>query len=485
MKKIIFGCLSAKGRILALAGLSIVYCLLSTTANSQSCSSLNITHQSDITSTCSLMTMTMIHDQLNRPYLYVANKEAGLKIYDISTIATPTLAATVPITAFGSLHVMNVSQNGIYLYLAIGNTFSNLQQAGMAIVDVTIPDAPVVTDFYLVPNSHTGAGIVKAEGNYAYLGAMGSGLYIFNVTDRNNIQFVSKYVPDIHFPPIANPDTTKINARGMEVKNSIVYLCYDAGGFRIINCTNKSTPVETGHYCNPALYTPVNLPRAYNNVVIDDTLAYIAVDYCGMEALNISDTSNIKLEGWWNPYNCPNNNWFSSPVHANEIQYDKNCKHVFLSTGKSDMMVVDVSNPASPDSCNFYGGVSNNIGTWGIGLWQDQIYLSYICSVIPFSSSLTQVTLLTYNACTVGVEEQKPEEINIFPIPASDRITIESKRNLNLSDIIIVNMLGQTFYPSFKQSGNKVNVDVSGFSNGSYLLKVKADGKELIKKFVK
>ncbi|MEZ4686432.1 MAG: hypothetical protein R3B47_10315 [Bacteroidia bacterium] len=81
--------------------------------------------------------------------------------------------------------------------------------------------------------------------------------------------------------------------------------------------------------------------------------------------LNVSDTANISLQGWWNPYNAPNNNWFSSPVHTNEMEFLAREKLVFLSTGKSDMVVVDVSNSFPADSCNFYGGLSNSIGTRG------------------------------------------------------------------------------------------------------------------------
>lgn len=272
----------------------------------------------------------------------------------------------------------------------------------------------------------------------------------------------------------------------MEVKNSIVYLCYDAGGFRIINCTNKLAPVETGQYCNPATYVPFNLPRAYNNVVIDDTVAYVAVDYCGMEVLNISDTGNITLLGWWNPYNCPNNNWFSSPSHANEIQFDKSCGYIFLSTGKSDMMVIDVSNPAQPDSCNFYGGVSNNIGTWGIGLWQNQIYLSYICTLgIPFSSNWTGVKILTYTPCSMGINEQDTEKVNVFPIPATDKITIQSERKIYLSESAVINTLGQIFRPSFNTAGNNIEINISGLGGGLYLLKLKSGETEFTKKFVK
>jgi len=457
---------------------------------SQSCSTLNINHQVDIASmTCppyTPMVMTMIHDQNNLPYLYVATKAGGLKIYDINVIPTPVLVATVPVSMYDSLDVMSLSQTGNYLYLALGNSFAADQKSGMAIVDVTSPTSPMVTDFWVLPSSLGGSGIIKAEGNYAYLGAMINGLIILDISNKSNIQFVSQFIPDFNYPPIASPDTTKINARGMEVKNSIVYLCYDAGGFRIINCTNKLAPVETGQYCNPATYIPFNRPRAYNNVVIDDTLAYIAVDYCGMEVLNISDTSNITILGWWNPYNCPNSNWFSSPSHTNEIQFDKTCGHVFLSTGKSDMIVIDVSNPAQPDSCNFYGGVSNNIGTWGVGLWQNQIYLSYICTLgIPFSSNWTGVKILTYTPCSTGIDEHDTDGINIFPIPASDKITIELKSDFIFSDFSITNTLGQTFHLSFKTSANKVEVNVSELNSGFYFLKLSEGGKEITKKFVK
>jgi hypothetical protein len=109
------------------------------------------------------MVMTMMHDEMNRPYLYVANIEAGLKIYEILTISSPSLVATIPTTMFDTLDVMNVSQNGNYLYLAIGNSFTNPQEGGIAIVDVTNPTMPLVPDYYVVPNSSSGGGIVNGE----------------------------------------------------------------------------------------------------------------------------------------------------------------------------------------------------------------------------------------------------------------------------------------------------------------------------------
>jgi hypothetical protein len=460
---------------------------VTTAAYSQSCSTLNIIHHSDIASTSNQMTMTMMHDEAGRDYLYVANKEAGLKIYDIANITSPTLVATVATSLLGTLEVMNLSQSGNYLYLALGNTFTNPQQGGMAIIDVTTPSTPVVTDYYIVPGSASGCGIVKTEGNYAYVGVMKSGLVVLDISDKNNIQFVSQFVPDINYPPVINPNPDLYNARGMEVKNSIVYLCFDAGGFRIINCTNKALPTETGHWCNPAMYTPLNHPKAYNNIVIDDTLAYIAVDYAGMEVLSIADTSNIKMLGWWNPYNSPNNNWFTSPVHANEIQYDGNCKHIFMSTGKSDMMVIDVSNPTLPDSCNFYGGVSNNLGTWGIGMYQEQIYLSYIVASIPFSSNWTGVKILTYTSCTpitpVNIEdENKMDTISVFPNPTENKLTITFPSNNDKQmDLKIFNAFGQQVMNRLISS-NTTTLDVSGLTNGIYFIRIELSGQTIYTK---
>jgi hypothetical protein len=363
--------------------------------NAQDCSKFTITQQSQIPAACNAITLTMLHDQQDKPYLYVANKEAGLKIYDVTDLAKPKLVATVSTKSFASLHVMNLTQDGNYVYLAIGNHFNNKQSSGMAIVDVSDPNKPVFISYWTLPSSSGGSGIIKVQGNYAYLGAMGNGLIILDISDKTKIKFISQFIPDINYPD-PKPKKSLFNTRGMQVKDDLVYLCYDAGGLRIINTKDKTKPVETGRFSNPVMN---GKPRAYNNIVVENDLAYIAADYCGMEILNVKDPANIKLVGWWNPYGCPTNNWFSSPVHANEIAYNKDCKLVFISTGKSDLDVINVSNPASPTLCKEYGGPKNGIGTWGVSLYKDQVYLSYICSVIPFSSNWTGVKILTWADC--------------------------------------------------------------------------------------
>lgn len=353
-----------------------------------------VTFKYDLPSTCSEMFLTSRHDNLNRPYLYVAAKEGGLKIFDVS--GTPLLVKTIAITNFSSLHVMNISQNGNYLYLALGNHFGTaLQSPGFAIIDIANPANAVVKSYWSNISLTGGSGIIETEGNYAYLGAMKNGLMIFDITDKTLPVLKSTFIPSLTFPD-PNPDPNKYNARGMAVKNDIVYLCYDAGGLRIINAVDKLNPRQTGKFSNPDMN---GKPRAYNNIVLDGPYVYVAVDYCGMEVLNVSDTAIIKLSSWWNPWTCQTNplNWFSSNGHANEIAFDATKKLIFISSGKSDLQVVDVSDPVNPVFKYEYGGINNNIGTWGVSIYNSQVYLTYICSLIPFSSNWTGVKVLQYN----------------------------------------------------------------------------------------
>lgn len=452
---------------------------------SQNCSNLNIQHRADIASTCTEMVMTMRQDVFDRPYLYVANKEAGLKIYDISSLSSPVAAASVPVSSLSNQHVMNVWQDGNYLYLALGNHFNNSQNPGLAIVDVTNPAQPVLTDVWTDAALFGGAGIVRTEGGYAYLGAMGNGLITLDIADKTDIKFVSRFMPDINYPT-ANPDPDLYNARGMAVRNNLVYLCFDAGGLRIIDMADKQNPVEKGRYSNPVMN---GKPRAYNNIVLDDTLAYIAVDYCGLEVLNVSSPAAITLAGWWNPWNCHTSpaNWFSSPGHANEIESDKPNKLLFISTGKSDLYVVGVANPNAPDSCTVYGGVGNNIGTWGVGLHNDRIFLSYICAVIPFSSNWTGVKNLTYNRLATGIETTETGELKVYPVPADDRlfITLDKEPEAGNIEIKITNSIGQQIDVYTILPGRDFTISTSGLPAGVYTIMVIVGNRQYITRFIK
>ena len=71
-------------------------------------------HHHDIPCTGVELPITMIHDAANRPFLYVASKEAGLRVYDVKD--APRLARAIPISELGRPGSgLRVSRRGCWL----------------------------------------------------------------------------------------------------------------------------------------------------------------------------------------------------------------------------------------------------------------------------------------------------------------------------------------------------------------------------------
>jgi hypothetical protein len=349
--------------------------------------------EQELPSTCAELTLSARADAAGRAFVYVAAKEGGLKVFDRANPAV--LRKTIPIAQLGGLHVMALSQTGNLLVLALGNHFGlNPQAAGVGLVDVADPANPVVRSVWSDGALPGGCGIAVSDGRYVYAGAMRNGVVVLDALNPAQPAFVSRFVPDLNYPD-ANPDPAKINARGMALQGTTLYLGYDAGGLRVLDVSDRAHLRETGRFANPVMN---GKPRAYNNVVVDGGIAYVAVDYCGLETLNVANPASIQLLAWWNPWTCQTSaqNWFTSDGHANELALDSGKKLLFVSTGKSDLQILDVSNPSAPAWLQEYGGTANGMGTWGVSLQGGKAYLTYVCALIPFASNWTGVRVLTY-----------------------------------------------------------------------------------------
>ena len=433
-------------------------------------------------------------DNTGLPYLYVASNEEGLKILHING----TLSSVLDTFAL-QMSVTNFTQVGHLLYVTLGRQNSN-DPPGLAIIDVTNPASPIIKDVWVHPivTGSNGTGVVKVEGNYAYVGGMKLGLIILDISNPSAITFVSETSMNINYP-VASPNPALENARGMEVKNSIAYVCFDAGGLRIMNCTNKLAPHETGRYANPITYVPVNQPRAYNNIVLNDTVAYVAVDYCGIEVLKINDTSNITLLDNFNPDNCPTGDWHTSPVHANEIEYNDNCKEIFVSTGKSEMMSLDVSDPTNIDTTGMYGSLTDTTATWGIGMRNDSIFLSYLLIPIyvpwidPFDAKWSGVKMIKWLNPCAPTSVYEPEENNLFfrnepnPFSGDTELHFVLKNSYDVTISIydeLGNLVAVVKEERMDSGEHYINYDASNLKQGIYFCELKADDKKVVKKMV-
>lgn len=401
--------------------------------------------------------MSMVYDEANRPYLYVASKNGGLQIFDVSQPDTGLLVQTIPTPQFDSLEVMNIFQQGNYLFLALGNYFgSNPQKPGLAIVDVTTPASATISDVWSYATVEKGGGIVVVDGNYAYLGAMTKGLFILNVSNKSNIQFVSEFLPDKNWP-LNNPTASQTpNARGMAVRDDVIYLCYDAGGIRVLNVSDKLHPYEISHYINGNFS---NKQQAYNNIFLNGNLAYVGIDYCGFEILDISDTANILQVGWWNPWRCDStsNLWVNSPGHINEVNYDAANQLVFLSAGQSEVIAIDVSDSQNPEQAGIYSDSAQQQGTWGICRHGNEIFATYINAFVPFFSNWQGIKKFTYTVLPTGVEIIPYEEMKVFPNPTTEAFQVSSFI-FNSGRISLFNSDGRKILEQKISSNEKINV---------------------------
>ena len=160
--------------------------------------------------------------------------------------------------------------------------------------------------------------------------------------------------------------------------------------------TSPTRPKEISQYINSKMS---NKQQAYNNIVLDGNRAFVAVDYAGLEIVDISNPRRIRHLGWYNPWKADTlaNLWLNSPGHMNQLAYDSKRKLIFASSGDSEMQVIDVASSRRPKFHSAYGQPKNGRGMWGLTLHGNTIYSSYIRAVVPFQGRWAGLTAIQIN----------------------------------------------------------------------------------------
>ena len=371
---------------------------------------------------------TIEFDKLDRPYFYIANDNGGVRIFKKGNNEDPVQIDQVMTNNWENLKVMDLFQQDNYLYLALGSFFDNGEDRfGIAIINVTEPEAAIVTDFWISGNGKKGAALIRVEDNFAFLGAMNDGLYIFDISNPDSIVAVSNYLPNPDFP-VPNPSSVaEPNARGLAIKDNLVYQCYDAGGLSVIDISNINNPVEIHRYINEDF---LNLTQqAYNDIVVNGDRAYVSTDFCGLEILDISNPLDISQLGIWNPWNCETtaNNWLNSEGHANQLGFLPGYEGalLILNANDTELVALDVSNPAGIQLVGTYGETGDNIRTWGLGISEDYIAAAYYFTILPWASTESKVKLFGWEIITATSQQYVHKMPVLYPNPVSDNLIID------------------------------------------------------------
>ncbi len=183
-------------------------------------------------------------------------------------------------------------------------------KAGMKIVDISTPAAPVVLGAWDSPGKTYG---VAVSGDYAYVTDSPDGVYVIDVSDPARPRQIAQF------------DTPGL-AHAVTVSGSYAYVADGFSGFRVIDVSDPANPSEAGHFDRPGNANVVD-------VAVSGSYAYLAAQREGLWVIDVSDPAN--------------------PTQADIIYTDGSVlgvdvsgSYVYLADWDHGLVVVDASDPA-------------------------------------------------------------------------------------------------------------------------------------------
>lgn len=403
------------------------------------------------------------------PYLYAASKEYGFVTFDVNNMNSPVPVNTIGTTSFNSLKPTYVQQNNNTLYVGLGDFQGSDQEPGLATLDISNPAAPVILDQWDTTAWSHGVSSVTYANGYAYVCAMEDGLIILDVSNPNNIQFVSQFLPDTLF---GNPPYSP-TARNCEWRNDTLLLAFDAGGLRMLDVSIKSNPVEIGQYVNTSLTAVAN--AAYNEVEWVGNIAYVAVDYCGLDVVNVANPQNMYNIAWNNPWNCVGLNWVGSDGHANQLIYIPSSQILLASAGDSEIRAFNAHNPAQPAMIGAWGAMNDQGGAWGLDVYGNTVAVGRADNPInwPFAADTGGIQLLQWQFILDAQEMQSNVSQPAYPVPADDFVILPCG-NSNEVTIEIFSYTGALVYTgkASQSSEGGFHISTAEFDSGMYTYRI-------------
>ncbi|MFY9273885.1 MAG: choice-of-anchor J domain-containing protein [Bacteroidales bacterium] len=105
-----------------------------------------------------------------------------------------------------------------------------------------------------------------------------------------------------------------------------------------------------------------------------------------------------------------------------------------------------------------------------------QVYIGIQC--VSSDAFIFMIDDIVVSDGFVSINDIEINDINIYPNPASDFVTVSNAEN---AEITIINMLGQVVTSQFANSSCEI-VNISNLTNGTYIIRVENDNKVITKK---
>ena len=286
-----------------------------------------------------------------------------LTVVDISDPTSPEIVSSydLPEKAYG----VQVSGSYAYVTYVIPECCGYFGGAGLLVIDISDPTAPVTVGSYDTPGN---AFDVYVSGNYAYVAAGQAGLQIIDISDPASPTFAGSVATfgstyqNIYVTGSADDITGSVYS--VYVADGYAYLVGEPG-FLVVDVRDPTSPALVASYDTRGVIRYSYSERAYTylsefNVYVADDYAYVS-DMEGLLLFDISNPANPAFTGTAQTSGKALSLHVSGDyAYVNSLSQDE--FHAFL-----DLSAINVSDPSTPvliasttsDSFHFEGAFNN------------------------------------------------------------------------------------------------------------------------------
>ncbi|MFH1374595.1 MAG: hypothetical protein ABII79_12445 [bacterium] len=255
---------------------------------------------------------------------------SGMMIVDISDLSQPLMVASV----FAAGQGQSVFKQDSIVYLADGS-------GGLLMIGVSDPTQPAIVGVY---ESLGSAGDIFVEDSLAFVIESSVGMHIINITNPSAPVWLGTY-------------TSPAPVTAITVRDQLAYMSGDAwivGGdyaLQIVSVANPAAPVLIGNYGSPFDYAL--------DICLQDTLAFLADFYQGLNIINISVPSDPSQVGQSEGY---------MPCQSVAVHGDMAYVGCYMSGG---LRIFNVADPATPTPVSLYDTLA---AVTGIGITDSIVF---------------------------------------------------------------------------------------------------------------
>ena len=254
------------------------------------------------------------------PYVFVADKNEGLKVFDLSAPASPQLVATYNTSTnqAGNPNTRDIVIDGSYAYAADRN-------AGLTIYGIvnTHELQPIAT----LPLTQA-LQRVSVSGDLAFASGLNK-LFIIDISDPTTPTIVST---------IDEILGTRNYIYSVTKRGNWIYTAESDSGYRIFDITNPADPIELAHFDASVSTKQGTYDGFVFDLHFDGDLLYVAMSWIGYAVYDNSDPFNPVLLRHTLAADPPEN--AIARYRDIEIRDDK----LFISAGPAGLRIYDLNN---------------------------------------------------------------------------------------------------------------------------------------------